>query len=172
MIGIDLSFIRGRFVIDNTYLHYDPELEKLKDCIVESARIQPNWEKDIPLQWLAVEREISNFKSQNVKVLEIEELRKHLETCEVNTSTLQNLTGVLEHFHLKGYIIFFSGSEKLKNYVFIDPQWIVNAFKQLITIPCGKRRFESETIRNQWALVNEEGKLTPDFAKEIFRLIR
>ncbi|XP_078316795.1 uncharacterized protein LOC111119416 isoform X4 [Crassostrea virginica] len=170
LIGIDLSFIRGRFVIDNTYLHYDPELEKLKDCIVESARIQPNWEKDIPLQWLAVEREISNFKSQNVKVLEIEELRKHLETCEVNTSTLQNLTGVLEHFHLKGYIIFFSGSEKLKNYVFIDPQWIVNAFKQLITIPCGKRRFESETIRNQWALVNEEGKLTPDFAKEIFRL--
>lgn len=168
--GIDSSFIRGRFIVDNNFLYYDPELDKLKDCIVESARIQPNWEKEIPLQWVAVEREISVLKSRKTKLITVEELRDHLKNCEVTDSTLQNLEGVLEHFHLKGFIIFFSGSERLKNYVFIDPQWIVNAFKKLITVPCGQTRFENEIIRQQWSLLCEEGKLTLDFAKEVFKL--
>lgn len=168
MQGIDSSFIRGKFVIDNTFLFYDPEIDKLKDCIVDSAQNQPNWEKEIPLQWLAVEREMSLLKSQKVKIITIEELRDYLRNCEVSELTLHNIAGVLEHFHLKGFIMFFSGSENLGNYVFVDPQWIVNAFKQLITIPSGHERFENHIIRSKWKLLHEEGKLTAEFVKEIF----
>lgn len=88
MQGIDSSFIRGKFVIDNTFLFYDPEIDKLKDCIVDSAQNQPNWEKEIPLQWLAVEREMSLLKSQKVKIITIEELRDYLRNCEVSELTL------------------------------------------------------------------------------------
>ncbi|XP_062581687.1 uncharacterized protein LOC134243453 [Saccostrea cucullata] len=168
--GIDHSFIRGRFIVDNTYLYYDPEIEKLKNCIVESARIQSNWEKEIPLQWVAIEREISVLKSKKIKLITVDMLKNHLEKCEVTLSTMENLEGVLEHYHLKGFIIFFLGSERLKKYVFIDPQWIVNAFKQLIRPPCAEKKFDNEIIRKQWNSLYEEGTLTAEFAKEIFNL--
>ncbi|XP_061181706.1 LOW QUALITY PROTEIN: uncharacterized protein LOC133190214 [Saccostrea echinata] len=168
--GIDPSFIRGRFIVDNTYLYYDPEIERLKNCIVESAKVQPNWEKEIPLQWVAVEREISVLKSRKIKLITVDKLKNHLKNCEVTLSTIQNLEGVLEHYHLKGFIIFFWGSKRLKKYVFIDPQWIVNAFKQLIRPPCAERKFDNEIIRRQWNLLYEEGTLTAEFAKEIFKL--
>ncbi|KAL3887723.1 hypothetical protein ACJMK2_000116, partial [Sinanodonta woodiana] len=117
------------FAIDNTVV--DSKLEGLKRKIVEVASRQPYWGEEIPARWLPLEQVLMNLRAQGHKVIHRSLLENMNQAGGVQIST-DELDLFLRFQHEIGTILYFS-TELLKEKIVLEPQWMINALKSLIT---------------------------------------
>ncbi|XP_072037085.1 uncharacterized protein [Amphiura filiformis] len=72
-----------------------------------------------------------------------------------------SLFTMLDFYHDLGTIIYFGGDDNtnsdLQETVILDPQWLIDIFKRIITVlPYQKRR---ATLRKEWRILEKEGVL-------------
>lgn len=72
----------------------------------------------------------------------------------------------LKAHHETGSFIYFGDSETLQHVVILEPQWIINAFRSLIAATDFGTKYG--TLQKKWEAFNKTGKLTSDFARQIW----
>ncbi|KAL3887882.1 hypothetical protein ACJMK2_000271, partial [Sinanodonta woodiana] len=122
--------VEEEFDIDNTVV--DNNLEGLKRKIVEVASQQPYWGEEIPAMWLPLEQVLMNLRAEGHKVIHRSLLENINQAGGVQIST-DELDLFLRFQHEIGTILYFS-TELLKEKIVLEPQWMINALKSLITV--------------------------------------
>ncbi|XP_053388274.1 uncharacterized protein LOC128551440, partial [Mercenaria mercenaria] len=118
------------FLIDNTI--EDERIVSLRRYIFEVATEQDYWGEPVPVKWIALEEILIGLKEEDVKILPKKKLKELNATLPVPVGIEDELEAFLKFHHEIGNILYYSKGI-LQEYILLDPQWLVNAFKSLIT---------------------------------------
>ncbi|XP_053386594.1 uncharacterized protein LOC123538917 isoform X3 [Mercenaria mercenaria] len=118
------------FAIDNSIV--DRNIEKLRQHIFKVASKQSYWGEFIPARWVTLENSIDNLKDKGEKVLRKSELHDLNYRLPVPLETGEELELFLRFHHETGNILYYRNDE-LSDTIVLDPQWLIDAFKSLIT---------------------------------------
>ncbi|XP_053382036.1 uncharacterized protein LOC128549418 [Mercenaria mercenaria] len=153
------------FAVDNS-INDDQQIELLRQKIVNTAKNLPYWEKLIPANWITLEHIIVNLKDEGLKVLYKDRLYDMNRTLPVPIETENGVELFLKFHHESGNILYYR-DENLINSIVIDPQWLIDAFKSLIT----SRNFCSKTQETfkKWIEFDESAILTPKLVEVIWK---
>ena len=146
------------FVVDNTKSgsdHECPEVVRLREKVLAVAKELPLMKTKIPLRWLKYES-LLHIRVKRDKWIPLDEARRiAFGECfirnEVEFSTLLNF------LHDQRIVVHFSGSPELERMVILDPQWLVDVLKKIITV---KRYEHSEKeVESMWLKLEDTGVL-------------
>ncbi|XP_053392176.1 uncharacterized protein LOC128554881 [Mercenaria mercenaria] len=143
------------FAIDNSIV--DGNIEKLRQHIFKVASRQSYWGELIPARWVTLENSIDNLKDKGEKVLRKSEFLDLNNRLPVPLETEEELELFLRFHHETGNILYYR-EEKLNDTIVLDPQWLIDAFKSLITA----RMFccRKPTILKKWIEFDQSAILT------------
>ncbi|KAK3587463.1 hypothetical protein CHS0354_007955 [Potamilus streckersoni] len=140
--------------IDNT-LH-DPKLKELKRNIFNLASQQPHWGEEKPARWLPLEQAIMTLKASGTKVVRVSLLDEINRSASVRIQDKDEMDLFLRYQHEIGSILYFN-AEGLRDSIVLDPQFIIDALKSLITAEMFIRAIP--VITSKWFEFKEDGKL-------------
>ena len=141
------------FAVDNTK-KTDPCFAQLQTEILKLARLQPWWGEKTPSRWLPLDREIQLAKNTGLKVLSIGEVRALNIRLEVKIPNEDELEMFLQFLHDMGEILYFN-EPTLRDFVVLDPVWLIDALKALIT--ADRFAIRSPQQANKWKRFCETG---------------
>ena len=153
------ELLKGLFVVDNTKSGSDDEcrgVKKLREKVLSVAKKLPQMEEDIPLKWLKFEKVLYLLSQDGYKWISIEKARQIAsEECGIsdNEETIRTL---LDFLHDQRVLIHFSDSPELKSMVILSPQWLIDVFKEVITV---KSWEDVEDFGDLWRSFQETGIL-------------
>ena len=102
----------------------------LRKEIFEKARRQRSWGLDRPTRWLKLEAEIyEEAKRKQLKYIDVTKIIELAANFGIDEKETHNF---LTFHHVMGDLVHFN-EENLSNLVIIDPQWLVDMFKAIIT---------------------------------------
>ncbi|CAC5420912.1 unnamed protein product [Mytilus coruscus] len=110
----------------------DPEIDRLKDRLVNLAMTQPTWKEQIPMAWVPLLIQLDDMRSKRatiIKTAQIEDINKRNNDLALTES---QLTGLLKHQHRTGKILYFD-DPGLNQFVIIQPTTLVNILRSFIT---------------------------------------
>jgi hypothetical protein len=113
--------------LDNTSV--DPELDSLRQTIVDIVKKEPYYGEKVPAKWILLEKPLA-MQSDETRILPFEEIREISKTLKMDDAEIHLF---LRYQHSKGELIFFGDEEQLREFVVLDPQFLIDAFKSLIT---------------------------------------
>lgn len=122
---MDLFFI-------NSINGNDPEIDRLKDRLVNLATTQPNWKEQLPMAWVPLLIQLDDMRSKRatiIKTTQIEDINKGNGDLALTES---QLTGFLNHQHRTGKNLYFN-DPGLNQFVIIQPTTLVNILRSFIT---------------------------------------
>lgn len=133
------SHIYGFLEVNNKVRNH-VGIGQLWDAILEVAPSQSQWEKELPARWLALERELMRLKETGEKVMSFADVVALGRTCEVEVKDETEIHMFLKYLHYTGCILYFGEETEsldsiLAKTVILDPQWIAQAFRKIITVP-------------------------------------
>ncbi|XP_060553613.1 probable serine/threonine-protein kinase roco8 isoform X3 [Ruditapes philippinarum] len=152
--------------IDNSIK--DDKIEELKQHIVEQASKQAYWGEHYPAKWITLERSIGKWKDKGEKILKKDQLFDLNSKLPVPIKQKDGLDLFLRFHHDSGNILYFS-EEELSNTIVLDPQWLIDAFKSLITA----RYFcisQDPAIFQEWIKFEESAILKVTLVEKIWEL--
>ncbi|CAH1251471.1 Hypp9068 [Branchiostoma lanceolatum] len=151
--------VRDRyFSVDNTKRNpEDQEVSNLRQFILDVARQQSYMGEKIPIKWLELRSKLLEMYKQGTRYCSMERVMEAMETARppAGVTPEENAIGILKFLHLRGDIIFFP-TESLQNFVILDPQWLVDVCKTIITIPL----YRDPAVKEEWDRLKETGELT------------
>ncbi|XP_033729827.1 uncharacterized protein LOC117319026 [Pecten maximus] len=139
---------------------------KMWKTIADIAPLQSQWKKRIPGKWIALEFELLQKKELGVKVMTIEELMELNKELALPLDGVGSLKLFLRYLHLTGFMLCFD-LESENPIIVLDPQWVIDAFKCLITaikFVCGLT-YEERTL---WKQFEETGRLPVEVLKMLW----
>ncbi|KAL3888921.1 hypothetical protein ACJMK2_001281, partial [Sinanodonta woodiana] len=155
--------LMDNIAVDNT--KRDPSLEHLKRRIFELATQQPHWGEEKPARWIPLEEAIMKMKASGVMVAPLSLIEDINRSSSIKIEDRDELEVFLNFQHDIGTILYFN-AEGLKDTVVLDPQWMIDALKSLIT---DHRFIElNPTITKEWYAFNNKGKLTHELIDAIW----
>lgn len=129
-----MHLVKDFFVVNNTKsgsADECPEVKRLREEILTIAEQLPHVKQDIPIKWLTFERELKSRKEKGQRCISLDDARKIARECQI---TDDKHTHVLNFLHDQRTIIYFDDSEVLKNLVVLDIDWLIDVFKNVITV--------------------------------------
>ncbi|KAL3889173.1 hypothetical protein ACJMK2_001524, partial [Sinanodonta woodiana] len=149
--------------IDNT--QFDPKLEDLKRRIFKLASNQPYWGEEKPARWIPLEQAIMTLKVSGVKVVPLSLIEEMNGSSSVRIKDREELELFLTFQHEIGTILYFS-AEGLREKVVLDPQWMIDALKSLITAEMFI--MQNPAIIKRWYDLKNKGKLTHELIDAVW----
>ena len=133
------------FAVDNK-TGKDESFHCLKEHLFDSFFQQESWNKTMPVKWLRLQAEILESKEEGKKYMSsssLEELGRSvgMDAAEIKSFLkMHNAVGTFLHFNKEpkesiGQMFHLDDSIKLKDFIIIDPQWLVDMCKEVITHP-------------------------------------
>jgi len=157
---------KHEFLLRNTDPN-DPEIDRLKTEIVNTASTYPSWGERLPARWLELEQCLEDQRREGQVLVSLQHLRTMVADLASPIEDEQQLQLFLRVHHEMGTYIYFDDTEQLKNIIILQPQWIVGAFRYLI---CAKE-FQAKygPLQKQWVEFIETGQLNRDLAENIWK---
>ena len=147
------------FVVDNTKSGSKVECEgviRLRKEVLDIAKMLPQLKEVIPIKWLRFEKALREMAKDGTKWIHVENVKRiALEVCGISIEE-QFLT-MLNLLHDQRVLIHFDDTPELDKIVILDPQWLVDVFKKVITIPPFKK--SKREHREQWKKLEKKGIL-------------
>ncbi|XP_072022457.1 cyclic GMP-binding protein C-like [Amphiura filiformis] len=136
----------------------DAELSSLRKHIVSVASQETYMGEKIPLKWLTFEKSVAEAIKEGKHFMELNEVQSMSNEHGIQADALFTM---LNFYHDLGTIIYLGGDDNtnsnLQDMVILDPQWLIDIFKRIITVlPYQKRR---ATLRKEWRILEKEGVL-------------
>lgn len=130
-IGIPRKSTKG--VVRKGHDSNRENIEKIKESIMTVSKNLEHWGKELPISWAVMERHIKEARKSQ-KLLFEEDLWKLNETTfpDFQIKNKSVLDEILKFLHEVGEILFLPESGR-KGFVVLDIQWLVDAFKYIIT---------------------------------------
>ena len=143
------------FVVDNK--HADQrEFIKIKSKLFKMMTQQKSWGSERPVRWLKLEADMhEKAKEGKVKFLNTSNVQ---ELAQAYGMSKEELDSFLKFHHKLGDFVHYP-EPGLKDLVIIDPQWLVDAFKALVT---GHEFLDKRSIPSQFLEQLKHGIVTDD----------
>ena len=147
------------FKVDNTKSGRQkecPEVKRLRESILAVAMELPQTKENIPIKWVKYEEALQGVLDEGHKWITIEHAKRIAsEVCRIHDD--QEFVTVLNFLHDQGILIHFDDTVELKKLVVLDPQWLIDVFKTVITV---KRYDQQERgLHDLWLKLEREGIL-------------
>ena len=153
------ELLKGLFVVDNTKAGSGDEcrgVKKLRKKVLSFAKMLPQMNEAIPLKWLKFERVLYLLSQDGYKWIPIEKARQiATEECGISEDE-KTIRTLLDFLHDQRVLINFSEPPELKSMVILDPQWLIDVFKEVITV---KSWEDVEDFADLWRSFQETGIL-------------
>ncbi|XP_013412607.1 uncharacterized protein LOC106175244 [Lingula anatina] len=141
------------FAVDNTDMD-DPALQDIRQAIEEIAKQQTYWGKKRPIRWVLLEEKLRTI-SKECPYVHFSEAESHAKKYNISKDELYIC---LSYFHEIGVFPFYDHG-KLGAIVILDPQWLFNAIKTVLTLPhCEyiKRHSQTKSYLKEKAILREK----------------
>ena len=147
------------FNVDNTKSGKQkecPEVKRLRESILAVAMELPQTRENIPIKWLKYEEALQLVLDEGYKCITIEHAKRIAsEVCKIHDD--QEFVTVLDFLHDQRILIHFGDTVELNKLVVLDPQWLIDVFKTVITV---KRYDQQERgLNDLWLKLEREGIL-------------
>ena len=156
------------FVVDNTKSGSKVECEgviRLRKEVLDIAKKLPQMKEVIPIKWLRFEKALREMVKDGTKWIHVENAKRiALEVCGISIEE-QFLT-MLNLLHDQRVLIHFDDTPELYKIVILDPQWLVDVFKKVITIPPFKK--SKREHREQWKKLEKKGILEKKLLNDLW----
>ena len=163
------SQLCGVFVVDNTKSGMQTEcsgVQNLRESILDVAKELPHAKEDIPIKWLKYEKVLKVVQGEGRKCITIEHAKRIAsEVCQIHD--LQEFVTLLDFLHDQRILIHFDDTDELNNLVVLDPQWLIDVFKTVITV----KRYDHKERRftDLWLKLEREGILEEELLQHAWR---
>ena len=124
------------FFVDNTKSGSEnecPEVVRLRERLRSVAQSLPQVREAIPLKWLRFEHILRVLREEHCKWMPINEARQ-IATDNCGIYDDEQFRTMLNFMHDQKILIHFNKTPELNNMVILDPQWLINIFKEVITV--------------------------------------
>ena len=147
------------FVVDNTKSGHEiqcSEVARLRGKVLDVAKELPHMKEPIPIKWLRYEKSLKARREDGDKWLPLDSA-KQIASEECNITDEEQFRTLLDFLHDQRILIHFSDTPKLDKLVVLDPQWLIDVFKKVITIkPYDRKEKKFEQL---WRKLAERGIL-------------
>ena len=146
------------FVVNNTMSgsdHECPDVIRLREEILAVAKELPLMKEAIPLKWLRFENTLQ-IRKKSDKWIPLDEA-KRIARDDYKIDDGEEFSTLLNFMHDQRIVVHFSGSPDLETMVILDPQWLVDVLKKIITI----KRYEhsDKELEALWLKLEDTGIL-------------
>ena len=147
------------FKVDNTKSGRQkecPEVKRLRESILAVAMELPQTRENIPIKWLKYEEALQVVRDEGHKYITIEHAKRiAAEVCQIHDH--QEFVTVLDFFHDQRILIHFDDTAELNKLLVLDPQWLIDVFKTVITV----KRYDPQErgLHDLWLKLEREGIL-------------
>ena len=163
------KLLKGVFAVDNTKSGSADECKsvlKLREKVLSVVQKLPQVNEAIPLKWLKYERILSLLIKEGYKWIPIEKARIIAsDECGINDD--QQFSTLLNFLHDQRILIHFNESADLANIVILSPQWLIDMFKEVITVKSWEN--VDEMFADQWRKLEETGILDGQLLDHVWR---
>ena len=150
------SFQKRTFTLQTTKKGNDDDFQKLRNHLLQSFAKQKSWGANIPTRWQKLEADlvekVSNDKRQYIEMSKLKNMGQPYGMDDTDIEAFLKLQTDLRNFlHFR--------VQKLRNIVIIDPQWLVDKCKEVITHPefFNSRNLSQATLDNlKKGIITEE----------------
>ena len=123
------------FCVDNTKSGTKSECKeimRLRETVHVVSKKLPHVIEAIPIKWLKYEKALRALKESDHKFISLSTAKKiAAKFCNINDHEVQT---VLTFLHDLRVLIHFDDSPELNELVFLDIQWLIDVFKNVITV--------------------------------------
>ncbi|CAG2245231.1 unnamed protein product [Mytilus edulis] len=153
--------IRDTVFISNTEDN-NSVFQQIRQDILKFAKTNRTWNTDYPLKFIQLEKRLQE-KKKELPIITFKEL-KHISTETSEPLRYEELILFLKFHHEIRALVYF---EDLPDYIILDPQWLSDAFKCIVTA----KEFRAVSIQNQqlWKEFYHKGKLHKAVLEDIFQ---
>ena len=134
------------FFVDNTRSGSKsdcPEVMRLRQEVLDIAHELPQTNKVIPIKWLAFVKALQKYKENGDKYISLERAKNIAAHCGINEHL--EIKTLMDYLHDLRILIHFDDLPELNEMVVLDPQWLIDVFKKVITVQpayqCSERKF-------------------------------
>ena len=156
------------FTVDNTKSGQEtecPEVLRLRQEIRAVADGLPHMKEAVPIKWLKFEKEMQAKKDEGNEWIFLEEA-KEIAGKLCNVSDDEEFRTLLNFLHDQRVLIHFDDTPELNKMVVLDAQWLINVFKEVITI----RPFDNKEkkFKELWFRLEKEGVLEEPLLEHVW----
>ena len=124
------------FAVDNTKSGLEtecPEVSRLRREVLAVAKELPQTKESIPIRWLNFEKALQVMREDGHKWITLDSVKQIAsEACNVIED--KEFQTLLNFLHDQRILIHFDDSPELNKMVVLDPQWLIDVFKKVITV--------------------------------------
>ena len=155
------------FVVDNTKSGSEfecLEVERLRKVVLAVAKELPHVNEFIPIKWLRYEKCIKTLKNKRHHISLAQ--AKHLasKVCYINKDS--EILTLLNFLHDLRLLIHFDDTTELNDVVVLDPQWLIDVFKNVITVR--PYHWKEKQYVDLWCKLEREGILEEKLLKHVW----
>ena len=163
------SLLKDVFLVDNTKSGSNDECEgvkQLREKVRSVAAKLPQMEQEIPLKWLRYEKVLYLMRKEGREKISIEDARKIAsDKCGIDGE--ENFRTALNFLHDQKVLINFGESPGLERMVILNPQWLVDVFKEVITFKGFNHN--DENVEGLWCEFEESGILKRELLDHVWK---
>ena len=156
------------FVVDNTKsgsVEKCPEVGRLRKEIETVANELPQMKEAIPIKWLKFEEEMKEKNQDGHKWISLDEA-KNIATEKCGISSTKQFMAMLNFLHDQRILVHFDDTKQLNRMIILDPQWLIDVFKEVITI----RPYQSQERKYEqlWLKLETTGILKEELLQHVW----
>ena len=158
------------FVVDNTKSGTESECSevmRLRQEIRTTAKNLPHIKEDIPIKWLKFEKILNAMKEGGQRRISLD-LAKGIASKDCNIDQDKDLGTLINYLHDLRSLIHFDDSPDLNKLVILDPQWLIDVFKKVITVQPAHQCPEKKLVE-LWLKLEEEGILDENLLVHVWK---
>ena len=158
------------FVVDNTKAGNESEcleVVRLRNEVLAVAKELPQTKEVIPIKWLRFEKRLQDMKENGHKWITLDAAKKIAsEECSIVDDDQYHT--LLNFLHDQRVLIHFDDTPELNKMVVLDPQWMVDVFKEVITIRPGPYHGKEKEFKELWCKLEKEGILDEKLLEHVW----
>ena len=113
--------------------------------------VQEKLTEETPISWIHFRKVLQLYIKEKKPVISLEEVYSIAKDCHMPP---EDVPGALKFYHELGVFLFYADIESLKSRVFLEPQWLVERFGELLAGWKGKLKHS-----NMWETFTQYGIL-------------
>ena len=156
------------FVVDNSKSGGEsecPEVQLLRQTVRSVAGELPQMKDAIPIKWLQYEKALHVIQEEGYRWISFQRAKQVAsEKCKIVDD--EEFLTVLNFLHDQRILIHFDDSPQLNKLVILNPQWLIDVFKKVITV----KPFDSEEreFRHLWEKLEKTGVLAEKLLEHLW----
>ncbi|XP_068687466.1 uncharacterized protein [Montipora foliosa] len=143
------------------------EVIRLRRQILAVAEELPYISEAIPIKWLKFKKALTTLKEEGQKCISLKDA-KDIASNTCNVTEEREIKTLLDYLHDLRSIIHFDDSPELNKLVILDPQWLIDVFKKVITVQPAYQLTEKKLL-DKWIKLETHGLLDEELLKHVWK---